>query len=307
MALAVGDNFQRRATDEGQAVQEIAERVVAGAGFVDLRRNHRLPHLGVNLNLVADDASGQRWHFEVSGGFTSSRPGLMRADTMWKTLGRASVLHHGGIERFVILTTNLPRPGSAGAVALRSASTTFFDAVEMLTTDGRERLRRYASGERTVPLPGPSRPEDLYPSMRTTASVIGEQVAVPLAELGEALPVRPSEYDVVRLPHLLRVIVPSRTAAGDAIPTRRRTAAGKRIIAALSGFAGGCTGIEALGSWVDPIGGVMHEAVTTVEAFAAAPFPEEVIGAVVRILVDDLEQHTAALVVDDCMLHVTPS
>jgi hypothetical protein len=306
-ALPEDDNFQRRATDEGQATQEIAERVVAGAGFHELRRNHRLRHLGVTVNLVADDDAGHPWYFEISGGFTSTRPGLMRADTMWKTLGRASVLHHGGIDRFVILTTNLPRPGSAGDLAIRSASTTFFDAVEMLTIDGRERLRRYATGERTIPLPGPSRLEDLYPSLRTTASVIGEQVAVPLAELGERLPVRPSEFDVVRLPHFLRVIVPSKTAAGEPIPARRRTAAGKRIVTALSAFAGGCTGMEALGSWVDPIGGVMHEAVTAVEAFAATPFPEDVVGAVVRVLVDDLEQHTAALVVDDCMLHITPS
>ena len=188
-ATPADDNFQRRATDEGQATQEIAERVVAGAGFHELRRNHRLRQLGVSVNLVADDDAGQPWYFEVSGGFTSSRPGMMRADTMWKTLGRASVLHHGGIDHFVILTTNLPRPDSAGALALRAASTTFFDAVEMLTTEGRDRLRRYASGERTVPLPGPSRVEDLYPGLRTTASVIGEQVAVPLAELGERLPV----------------------------------------------------------------------------------------------------------------------
>lgn len=305
--LPAGDNFQSRATDEGQAAQEIAERVVGGAGFGELRRNHRLKHLGVTVNLVADDAAGQPWHFEVSGAFTSSRPGLMRADTMWKTLGRANVLHQGGIERFVILTTNLPRAGSGGDLALRAASATFFDAIEMLTNEGRERLRLYASGERTVPLPGPSRIEDLYPGLTTASTALGTQVAVPIVQLGERLPARPDEFDVVRLPHNIRVIVPSKTAAGTAIPAATRTASGQQIVKVLSGFAGGCTGIEAVGSWVDPIGGVMHEDVTAVEAFAAEPFPDEVIAAVVRVLVDDLEQHTAALVMDDCMFHITPS
>ena len=38
--------------------------------------------------------TGGRWFwFDVSGGFTSSRGGLQRTDTVWKALGRACVLH----------------------------------------------------------------------------------------------------------------------------------------------------------------------------------------------------------------------
>ena len=56
----------------------------------------------------------------------------------------------------VFLTTNLPsRPGE-GDTALRAAGPdAFFDAIEMLSEEGRTRLETYASGRHTdVPLPG---------------------------------------------------------------------------------------------------------------------------------------------------------
>ena len=92
------------------------------------------------VNFIAVDDAGKEWYFDVSGAFTSKRAGLIRTDTMWKTLGRANVLHQAGIERLVLLTTNLPKADSSGHCALTAASQTFFDAIEMLTSEGKARL-----------------------------------------------------------------------------------------------------------------------------------------------------------------------
>jgi hypothetical protein len=49
--------------------------------------------------------------------------------------------------RLVLLTTDLPPRNSAGGQALIAAhGVTFHDAIEMLGSDGKERLRRYAEG-----------------------------------------------------------------------------------------------------------------------------------------------------------------
>lgn len=73
----------------------------------------------------------------------------------------------------------------------------------------------------------------------------------------------------------------------------------------LSGFAGGCTLVQGLGSWLDPIGGEMFEDVILVEAYAQDPFPSGIVSDVVEVLVGDLGQHTAALIINDAMVQVT--
>jgi hypothetical protein len=303
-----GTDFQHRSTEEGRAAQDIAERVVSGAGFVNVQRNTRFQDLGVTVNIRADDSSGETWHFDVSGAFTTSLPGLVRTDTMWKALGRANVLHQGGIERLIILTTNLPRQGSVGDKALRAASATFFDAIEMMSDEGRERLRRYAAGSRQVPLPGLRPAAVVYPGLRQRSTSFGLDVSVPVNQLATRdLPAPAPSWNVQAMPHRLRVFLPSKTATGFDIPAARRNRVGRELITMLSDFAGGTTGVEAIGSWIDPIGGVMHERVSTIEAYAARPFPVGLVRAVILKLLADLEQHTAALLIDGAMHLVTPT
>lgn len=143
------EDFQRRATREGKAAQKLAEEVLVDAGFVVTERNQRIPKTGVTVNFVARDADGATWFFDVSGAFTTHRGGLLRTDTVWKSLGRAHALRGripGGAP-LVFLTTHLPRRPSEGDTALRSAGPeAFFDAIEMLSSEGRARLERYASG-----------------------------------------------------------------------------------------------------------------------------------------------------------------
>jgi hypothetical protein len=147
--------------------------VLTEAGFTIVKKNARIAHLGLTINFTAVDVDGGSWNFDVSGAFTTTRGGLLRTDTLWKSLGRAHVLalngygpvpsrhdadaepgdEHGPV---VFLTSHLPKPKSDGDKALRRAGLdAFFDAVEMLSEVGQERLHRYAhGGHRAQPLPG---------------------------------------------------------------------------------------------------------------------------------------------------------
>lgn len=150
-ASAVDDDgpvdFQARAAREGKKAHDLAEERLVEAGFEIIGRNHRFKGLGLSVNFVAADRAGGVWYFDVTGAFTSVRPGMLRTDTVWKCLGRAHVLANQGHRPVVFLTSNLPRRGSDGDRALRNAGpSAFFDAVEIFSDEGFTRLQTYASG-----------------------------------------------------------------------------------------------------------------------------------------------------------------
>jgi DNA modification methylase len=160
----VAEDFQSRATREGKAAQKLAADVLEDAGFTIVDGNQRIPKTGVTVSFVATDDEGATWFFDVSGAFTSHRGGLLRTDTVWKSLGRANALKgRFAAVPLVFLTTNLPRHPSEGDTALRAAGPdAFFDAIEMLSDEGRERLERYAKGGFTDnPQPGYWTSQDL--------------------------------------------------------------------------------------------------------------------------------------------------
>ena len=152
-----GEDFQSRATRAGKGAQALAEQAVLDAGFTIEHRHHKVPGLGISVSIVALDGQGERWCFDVTGAFTTPPGGLIRADTLWKCLGRAGVLAaQEGSRPFVLLTSHLPPRRSAGDRALRAAGQgTVFDAIEILSPEGHDRLRAYAEGgHRDLPLPG---------------------------------------------------------------------------------------------------------------------------------------------------------
>jgi site-specific DNA-methyltransferase (adenine-specific) len=139
--------FQARAVRHGKKAQELAREALAIAGFTDI--TDKMPaRNGVTLNFTAVDAQNRQWYFDVSGAFTSARAGLRRTDTLWKALGRASVLNAGPEKvPIIFLTTDLPPRNSAGSMALRAArGTTFVDAIEMQSPEHFDRLLQYARG-----------------------------------------------------------------------------------------------------------------------------------------------------------------
>jgi site-specific DNA-methyltransferase (adenine-specific) len=148
-AASDGEDFQARAVREGLAARDLARVALEKCGFAEIENNVSLP-VGVEVNFIARDQSGEQWFFDVSGGFTSNRPGLRRTDTLWKALGKAAVLHQAKKPYpLVLLTTNAPAPNSSGAAALaemRGPKRPIRDVVVLSSSDDLQRLRDYALG-----------------------------------------------------------------------------------------------------------------------------------------------------------------
>jgi modification methylase len=144
------EDFRTRAVREGWAARDFAREALERCSFVDIEPNVRLPK-GVEVNFTARDASGKQWFFDVSGGFTSNRPGLCRTDTLWKALGKAAVLRTAyPSSRLVLLTTDAPPRSSAGNAALSvvlGPKKPIRDVVVLSSAADLERLRRYARGQ----------------------------------------------------------------------------------------------------------------------------------------------------------------
>jgi DNA modification methylase len=155
-ASSDNENFQSRATEEGKAAQALAIDILESAGFEIYQRDYKIPGLGLQVNVVAKDHDGEKWYFDVTGAFTSTRGGLLRTDTLWKCLGRASVLDRYGCKPVVLLSSHLPPRRSTGDKALRQVGPEgVYDVMEMLNQADRERLASYAArGHRSRALPG---------------------------------------------------------------------------------------------------------------------------------------------------------
>jgi site-specific DNA-methyltransferase (adenine-specific) len=145
------EDFQARAVREGRAAKEIAGSLIEAAGFADIQKDQRQPG-GVEVNFSARDRSGKVWFFDVTGSFTSHRAGLKRTDTLWKALGKAAVLREVTNTPLVLLTTDAPTRGSAGAEALKQVTGSkkpIHTVIEMLKQSGIEQLQALCDGKET--------------------------------------------------------------------------------------------------------------------------------------------------------------
>ena len=144
-------DFQARAGEEGRKAQEMALAVLDRCHFREIQVKV-VEDCGVEINFKALDQKGQPWCFDVSGAFSvTQRPGLRRTDTLWKALGKASVLHSKNPKtRLVLLTTDRPTPNSAGDRALKELTgpnKAVRAVIEMDSPEDLERLADLASGE----------------------------------------------------------------------------------------------------------------------------------------------------------------
>jgi DNA modification methylase len=112
------------AVRQGRKARDLAADALAAAGFTQVQGDVRFPELGVEVSFAAVDAAGRPWLFEVCGAFSATRPGLRRAETLFRTLGKAGVLRAGGpgMGPLVLLTTDLPAAGTPGARALAAVT-----------------------------------------------------------------------------------------------------------------------------------------------------------------------------------------
>jgi hypothetical protein len=151
-AAVAGIPALARAWQAGSQAKEFAAILLEETGFTRIRSAVRVPATGVEVSFTAANAAGQEWTFELAGSFSSGRSGLRRADVLWRSLGKAAVLHAQSPQRpFVLLTTDLPARGSAGRMALESVKgpgQPVSDVIQILDVSGIERLRSYAAGGR---------------------------------------------------------------------------------------------------------------------------------------------------------------
>lgn len=142
------EDFQARAVREGHAAKQMALTLLQKCEFLSIKPDIRLRN-GVEVNFRAFDQLGNPWYFDVSGGFTSVRPGLRRTDTLWKALGKAGVIHSTEPKSIplVLLTTDRPTKGSAGDLALRALwgpGKPIADVIELMNRNDQARLREFA-------------------------------------------------------------------------------------------------------------------------------------------------------------------
>ncbi len=141
-----------RALRDGVLAKEFAATLLESSGFLDVRADVRVPGSGLEVHLMARDRSGGDWAFEIAGAFTSTKNGLKRAETLWRSIGRAAVLAQVRPEMpLVLLTTDRPSRTSAGHHALAAVTGVgqpVFDVVEVLAATDRSRLASYGLGGR---------------------------------------------------------------------------------------------------------------------------------------------------------------
>ena len=145
----------------GQKARELAVRALAACGFEHVERKVAYRDLGISVDFRARDATGGLWLFELSGAYSATRPGLRRPEVMWRSLGKASVVHEArrldtardDLGPMILLSTDLPAPRSAGGKALRAVqgddrSGPVFDVLQLLDPGCMARLRSYGTSGR---------------------------------------------------------------------------------------------------------------------------------------------------------------
>lgn len=93
----------------------------------------RHPEVDVEIDFVATDPLGETWWIECKGSWESPTcNGLERTDTLKKAIGSAAILRlltHRC--RYMVITSHLPRLGTAGDKWLALSLETYFDAVRV--------------------------------------------------------------------------------------------------------------------------------------------------------------------------------
>jgi site-specific DNA-methyltransferase (adenine-specific) len=143
------DDVHSAAVRDGRASPDLARSAIEAAGFTDVQANQRQPG-GIEVAFSARDRRGRIWCFEVTGGFTSHRPGLQRSDVVWRVLGRAAVLSQVGVAPLVLLTAGLPAAGTPAAVALQQVTgpgKPVRAVVDVASRSGLEDLRALGSSD----------------------------------------------------------------------------------------------------------------------------------------------------------------
>ncbi len=143
---------QRVADDAGapptaaDGLGQLCERALSSAGLSVAKRDRRVADAGLVVPFECTDTAGGMWWFELAGAATTYRGGLLRNDTVWRTLGRTAALRAARPDvPVVVLTSQLPKPGSEADQALRAvlgSAAGPADIIDVRSADDVDRLRQ---------------------------------------------------------------------------------------------------------------------------------------------------------------------
>lgn len=122
---------QAAASRQGSQFEDAVEILLRCQNWTIQERHWRQPVINVEIDFVATDPSGQTWWIECKGSWESPTVnGLERTDTLKKAIGSAALLRLlDDREPYMVITSHLPRVGTAGEQWLKGAFETYFDAV----------------------------------------------------------------------------------------------------------------------------------------------------------------------------------
>jgi hypothetical protein len=94
------------------------------AGFEIVSLRFRIPEVGIELDAIANGASGQAYAFEFKGSWNINRPGAKRTDTAKKAIANGALFlvckEHETMPPIILLTSHMPERG-AGAQMIDAA------------------------------------------------------------------------------------------------------------------------------------------------------------------------------------------
>lgn len=129
--------FQADSVHQGRSFETVVESNLLIAGWSILERRWIEPTTLVQLDLVAEDATGAPWWIECKGSWLSAsgRNGANRTDTVKKAIANAALLSL--VEdhpRFMLVTSTLPTVGASGDRWLQLAiEAKWIDRIEVVS------------------------------------------------------------------------------------------------------------------------------------------------------------------------------
>lgn len=125
---------QAAAGRQGAEFEKAVEILLLCQNWTIQERHWREPTINVEIDFVATDPSGETWWIECKGSWESPTVnGLERTDTLKKAIGSAALLRLlDERKRYMVITSHLPRVGTAGEQWLQRAFEAYFDAVEVV-------------------------------------------------------------------------------------------------------------------------------------------------------------------------------
>ena len=111
----------RELGSRGRSAKELVQSLLSSSGYEITQVGVRFPG-GVEVSFATTAPSGKRVLVEVAGTFTTTRGGLARSETLWKTIAKAAVVRESSTDLLVVFSTELPPSKSAIAEALRQVT-----------------------------------------------------------------------------------------------------------------------------------------------------------------------------------------